>query len=449
MSLDTVTEEVTETAFYSFCCSRDPRSVLNQEVAFILDIDRSIESHWNCRVDTGAWKRICMNVISNALKYTTKGYVHVSLKSAPSRHRKKLNAVLTVSDTGRGMSDDFLTNYLFKAFSQEDSLVDGTGLGMSLVAKIVKTLRGKVDVRSTKSIGTTVTITLPLLRGNTNPQRTEVNNFEARNTSIGVLHSATSSLDSTPCDAGKALLLASVKRTCSEIGLTHYELADTDNNTPDIALILESDFILLQERTDREDVKELRRCLTNVTDVPWIVLCKNAISQRQMTLMRPTFLSARKVIFTSQPCGPTQLARVVQPYLPDNARTENRLGAALETRSDMANTSYDLATTPSQLETKTLTTSLIYHKSDARPHRRWLSDNPTALPEEASEVPVFPIDAIRHTEPGSGGMSPLAPVEVGKSFTAEEKLVSRASSTQPSDNDMCLLLVDDNVSLSE
>jgi signal transduction histidine kinase len=145
IALDHVTEEVIETAVYSFCCSRDPELILNRKVAVILDIERGGSLDWKCYVAVGAWKRICINLVSNALKYTSEGHIRISLKASPNPDKKKrFNVTLNVSDTGRGMSRDFLENHLFRAFQQEDSFVEGTGLGMNLVAKIVKAFEGKI-----------------------------------------------------------------------------------------------------------------------------------------------------------------------------------------------------------------------------------------------------------------------------------------------------------------
>jgi signal transduction histidine kinase len=135
IALDHVTEEVVETAVYSFCCSRDPGMILKRKVAVILDIDKSSHIDWSCHVAVGAWKRICINLVSNALKYTSEGHIKISLKASPIPDKKKrFNVTLSVSDTGRGMSRDFLENHLFRAFEQEDSFVEGTGLGMNLVS---------------------------------------------------------------------------------------------------------------------------------------------------------------------------------------------------------------------------------------------------------------------------------------------------------------------------
>lgn len=139
VALDHITEEVVETAVYSFCCSRDPEIVLKRKVAVILDIDSASSSQWSCFVAVGPWKRICINLVSNALKYTNEGHIKISLRASPiPDKKKKFNVTLSVSDTGKGMSRNFLQDHLFRAFQQEDSFVEGTGLGLSLVATMGK-----------------------------------------------------------------------------------------------------------------------------------------------------------------------------------------------------------------------------------------------------------------------------------------------------------------------
>ncbi|KAI4724829.1 hypothetical protein E4T49_07421 [Aureobasidium sp. EXF-10728] len=139
IALDVVTEEVVESAVYSFCCSRDQRTLSERNVTVSMDIERHPSISWDCKVTVGAWKRVCVNLVNNALKYTTEGSINVSLKILPPQNKLgRPVAQLSVIDTGRGMSKDFLRTKLFRAFSQEDDLAEGTGLGMSMVARIVK-----------------------------------------------------------------------------------------------------------------------------------------------------------------------------------------------------------------------------------------------------------------------------------------------------------------------
>lgn len=116
-------------------------------------------------IQPGAWRRIVMNIVGNALKYTDQGLITISLKlsafeddAQQSGEQGKDIITLTVKDSGIGMSNEFLQNRLFKPFSQEDSFSNGTGLGLSIVDQIVKSLGGYIDVSSTRGLGTTMTV---------------------------------------------------------------------------------------------------------------------------------------------------------------------------------------------------------------------------------------------------------------------------------------------------
>ncbi|KAG9641762.1 hypothetical protein KCU64_g12420, partial [Aureobasidium melanogenum] len=170
--LDELTEEVIDTAVYSFCCSKDSQTLDQRKVTVITDIDPSALS-LSCVIAVGAWKRLCINLINNALKYTERGYIVTSLKLIPPNDKQKRSRVrLTITDSGKGISKEFMTSQLFRAFAQEDDLSEGTGLGMSMVAKIVKNLGGHIDVQSKKDVGTTVSVTMPLdVKGTGDAQR--------------------------------------------------------------------------------------------------------------------------------------------------------------------------------------------------------------------------------------------------------------------------------------
>jgi signal transduction histidine kinase len=105
-----------------------------------------------------------MNIVGNALKYTPDGSINIMLtrQVASIRRRKPEQVVcLTVKDTGKGISEDFLKNTIFKPFSQDD-LSPGTGIGLSLVKQIVSQFKGQISIESQVGVGTTVTVLLPL-----------------------------------------------------------------------------------------------------------------------------------------------------------------------------------------------------------------------------------------------------------------------------------------------
>lgn len=117
--------------------------------------------NWNVRTQPGALRRIVMNLLGNALKYTDSGYVAVSLTAEPDE-QNNLRVRLRFADSGRGMSLEFQRTRLFSPFSQEDPFATGTGLGLSIVRKIIEALDGDITVCSTQNVGTEVNVVLTL-----------------------------------------------------------------------------------------------------------------------------------------------------------------------------------------------------------------------------------------------------------------------------------------------
>jgi signal transduction histidine kinase len=139
--------------------------VLKKErLAIIMDIDW--RSNWTFNTQSGALRRVLMNLFGNALKYTDAGWVKVSLQSKdikPVKSQSQQSIVtITISDSGRGISQEFLHSQLYTPFSQENSLNPGTGLGLSIVLQIVRSLGGTIDVHSELGVGTEVKVSLTL-----------------------------------------------------------------------------------------------------------------------------------------------------------------------------------------------------------------------------------------------------------------------------------------------
>jgi signal transduction histidine kinase len=124
----------------------------------ILDI--GWRSNWVFNTQSGALRRVLMNLFGNALKYTDAGWVRVSLRSKdimPTLSQSQQSIItITVSDSGKGISQEFLHNQLFTPFTQEDPLNSGTGLGLSIVLQIVRDLGGTINVKSEQGVGTEV-----------------------------------------------------------------------------------------------------------------------------------------------------------------------------------------------------------------------------------------------------------------------------------------------------
>jgi signal transduction histidine kinase len=153
--------------------SPDQVALKKEPLAVIVDI--GWRPNWTFNTQSGALRRVLMNLFGNALKYTDAGWVKVSLQSkdikptSPSSSRQSIISI-TVSDSGRGISQEFLSSHLFTPFSQENSLNPGTGLGLSIVLQIVRSLGGTIGVQSEQGVGTEVKVSLTLNQTQIAPQ---------------------------------------------------------------------------------------------------------------------------------------------------------------------------------------------------------------------------------------------------------------------------------------
>ena len=144
-----------------------PKPPTSRNVEVVIDV---AHRDWVYRTQPGAIRRIIMNLFGNAMKYTDEGRVTLSLEaSSHSEGRSRRQGLedlvtLTVTDTGRGISEEFLRDRLYTPFAQENSLAVGTGLGLSIVRSLVKALNGNIRVRSRPGEGTIVRVSLPLAR---------------------------------------------------------------------------------------------------------------------------------------------------------------------------------------------------------------------------------------------------------------------------------------------
>ena len=121
--------------------------------------------HQDVICDETKLREIFLNILSNALKYTPSGgKVSMDLTEIPSDRPGYAIYQTVIEDTGIGMSEEFLP-HLFEEFTRErsstESKLNGTGLGMPIVKKLVALMQGTIEVESKVGKGTKLTVTLP------------------------------------------------------------------------------------------------------------------------------------------------------------------------------------------------------------------------------------------------------------------------------------------------
>lgn len=108
---------------------------------------------------------VCTNLVSNAVKYTgAGGTIRCGVTQKPGEKEGWCDTVVTVADNGIGMSQEF-QKHIFEPFEREHtstvSKVEGSGIGMGIVKKLVGLMGGTVEVESKIGVGSTFTVTIP------------------------------------------------------------------------------------------------------------------------------------------------------------------------------------------------------------------------------------------------------------------------------------------------
>lgn len=346
VKLDAVLEEVTECVFagHSFytnpqvpppaltdSCSRwsGPVNTSDQvgprasQVTVIFDIQSDTE--WEFYTHAGAWRRILMNVFGNALKYTTSGYIYLQLKSSRSDKRydpgtpvdeeEEFEVTLTVRDTGKGISHDYLHNDLFTPFKQENPLASGSGLGLSIVRQAVGFLGGSIEIESTQGVGTELTIRTPLTSSSsTSDTSSSESMFSSRQKytrgkTVGLLGFG-SYLQSQRDTA----LYTSLERLCQDwFGLEVVNVSSQKGEHTSFDFYLAVQTELDSEDTEGRDLFGLGSHLAkgNACSPPIVVICQCPEEAHRMFVASKNQGETPLFEFISQPCGPRKLARAL------------------------------------------------------------------------------------------------------------------------------------------
>ena len=138
-------------------------------------------SHENVYVDVAKFHRVLLNLAGNAVKFTPPGgMVSVRLAEKPQASGRYGNYVISIRDTGIGMSKEFLP-HVFEPFEREQTStvckVEGTGLGMPITKNIIEMMGGTISVSSEKGKGTVFTVELPLKIVEKNPEESGIENL--------------------------------------------------------------------------------------------------------------------------------------------------------------------------------------------------------------------------------------------------------------------------------
>jgi len=135
--------------------------VLDSQLRFAVNIDNNIPNE--LYGDEARIRQVLINVLNNAVKYTTEGFVSFTVVGQV-RDEETIELIIDIKDSGKGIKQEYMDK-LFEDFVKLDAAsnrnIEGTGLGLAITWNLLKEMNGNIKVFSEYGKGSTFSITLP------------------------------------------------------------------------------------------------------------------------------------------------------------------------------------------------------------------------------------------------------------------------------------------------
>lgn len=214
---------------------------------------------------------------------------------------KRSRVTLTVKDTGRGMSKEYLQNHLFRPFAQEDPLNPGAGLGLSMVQHIVSNLGGEISVESEVNKGTEIRVEVimkePLPSSEANDEAFLMTEAAQKLQGLKAAFIDLQNSNDGESSSQRSLRNALDKQCWGWFKIEFSTVSGVDE-VGDAAVVL----------TTCQNLPAVKDQLIELNK-PVIVLCESNARLRQLYLANEALRKAVMTEFIAQPFGPRKLAR--------------------------------------------------------------------------------------------------------------------------------------------
>ena len=308
------------------------------------------------------------------------------------------------------MSTEFLNNRLFRPFQQEDDLSQGTGLGMSLVSKLVDGLGGNVEVQTLKGCGTTITISIPLDDRIQNQNDTTTSK-PCQGVRIGFVERSSVS-GKEAHTVGRKLLRDTLEHACRRLG--------TEITSPDVAEI---------QMVFEVDVQGVE---VHEPGSPMIVLCDSFVTAHRLRKSFEVQGPRRHIECIAEPYGPIRLDNAIQACI-ESTTNQNSINGDLGDA--------DRTRVPLPARQTTAHSDLAMPLDERQDH---------ILENSASAKVARPItEAGRQpSRTRSNDATPKGRPQTSRPSASPRRVTTDSSDMKPpveaKNKDVCLLLVDDN-----
>ena len=276
----------------------------DKPIEFITKIDESIPQV--LYGDSSRLKQICVNILTNAVKYTKEGSITFSINSVIKNDVCRL--IISVEDTGIGIKQENL-NKLFNKFERLDLkdniTIEGTGLGLAITKKLVDMMNGKIVVQSVFGKGSKFTVSIDQ-RIVKNPT-IKVEAIDTTHEHIEVKNKTVLVVDDNKINlkvAERLLQTYGVNVECVESG---FICIDNLKSGKKYDLILMDD--MMPKMSGVETLQKIKVEIPEF-DIPMIALTANAL-----TGMREKYLAVGFNDYLAKPINKDELNRVINEYL--------------------------------------------------------------------------------------------------------------------------------------
>jgi len=270
-----------------------------EAITVLLEYDTT--SDWVFTTQAGGWIRIILNLVGNSLKYTERGRITVRLDSRPlpsPLSEEDVEVVLTVTDTGKGMTEDFLSHSIFSPFRQQDPLSPGTGLGLSIVKQIITGMGGSITVESKQGEGTKFSVAVCMTRAD--PPEESDNHSAIANVS-GLLQGKRLNMIIPEGEQDEAQFVGLCSRWCgASIRCT------PEPEEADLYIVLKKHTTALVRQLAFKPV-----AANPIREKPVIVLCKDLASAHALQSNKSMAALSPHMEYLSQPLAPNKIAKTL------------------------------------------------------------------------------------------------------------------------------------------
>jgi CheY-like chemotaxis protein len=257
-------------------------------------------------VDAPSFQQILSNILSNAIKYTSKGHIRVQTKCIEVNNQIKVN--IKVSDTGIGMSEEVVKK-IFSSFAQGNSSltkeIEGTGLGLSITKNLCKLMNGDIAVESTEGVGTTFYFDLVLDNAVQGSGRKNLPDKKEPSNLVSYEHLRVLIVEDNIVN--QKLVSAQLKK------ILGYAPPIAQDGVEAMELLKNQDFnfvfmdISMPRKDGMETTKEIRQIRSESTDLYIVALTANAVHGD-----KEKYLSIGMDDYISKPASSNSLKRVLQ-----------------------------------------------------------------------------------------------------------------------------------------